>query len=149
MGLRADPTGMEVVELGPGDARELAALYGDHEWWDDRTPAEVRDVIEDTELALGVRDPGLVASARVLTDFTFYGTVYDVIVAEDRRGEGVGHTLMAAVVDHDAVADLEVLDLRCREGLVPFYEAVGFEVHDPFVEVEGREERFVKMNYTA
>jgi len=138
---------MEVVELGP-DAAAVASLYGDHEWWDDRTPEEVRDALAGTELALGVRDGAdLVAAARVLTDHTFYGTVYDVVVAADHRGEGVGRTLMEAVVDHDALADLAVLDLRCREGLVPFYEAVGFEVHDPTLTVDGREESFVKMTY--
>ena len=141
---------MEVVDLGPEDADELAALFGDHDWWTDRTPAEVHAALAGTDIALGIRDDGtLVAAARVLADGTFYGTVYDVIVAEDRRGEGVGRRLMEAVVDCDGLTELEVLDLRCREGLVPFYERVGFETHDPTVEVDGREEGFVKMNYVG
>lgn len=141
---------MEIAELDASDAADLAALYGDHEWWTDRTPEEVRTAIEHTDLPLGVRDDGdLVGAARVLTDYAFHGTVYDVIVAVDRRGEGIGRALMKAIVEHSAVAELDVLDLRCREGLVPFYERVGFEVHDPVVDVDGREESFVKMNYSG
>lgn len=141
---------MEVVELGPDDAADLAALYGDHEWWADREPPEVREALVGTELALGIRADGrLLAATRVLTDYAFYGTVYDVVVAGDRRREGIGRRLMDAVVDHDDLAGLEVLDLRCREGLVPFYRTVGFDVHDPTLEVDGREESFVKMTYTS
>lgn len=139
---------MEVVELGPSDAADLVTLYGDHEWWADREPAGVREALAGTDLALGIRADGrLLAATRVLTDHVFYGTVYDVVVAGDRRREGIGRRLMDAVVDHDDLGGLEVLDLRCREGLVPFYREAGFEVHDPTVEVEGREEAFVKMTY--
>lgn len=127
---------MEVVELRPADAAALTALYGDHEWWADRTEDAVRQALRGTDLALGVRDSGrLVAGARVVTDGAFYGTVYDVVVATDRRREGIGRRLLDRLVDLDSVAGVEVLDLRCREGLVPFYRAVGFEVHDPAIEV--------------
>lgn len=141
---------MEVVELSPADAAALTALYGDHDWWADRTEDDVRRALQGTDLSLGLRDSGrLVAGARVVTDGVFYGTVYDVVVAADRRREGIGRRLMAAVVDHDHLAGLQVLDLRCREGLVPFYQEVGFEVHDPTLAVDGGEEEFVKMNHTA
>lgn len=149
-GHAVQPIGMDVrtCELTTDDASALAVLYDEFEWWAGRGESAVREALAGTDVALGVRaDDDLVAAARVLTDFTFYGTVYDVIVAADRRGEGFGHALMEAVVGHDELAALDVLDLRCREGLVPFYERVGFEVHDPTLEVGGREESFVKMNY--
>lgn len=139
---------MEVVELGPDDARELRTLLDDHEWWAGREVSDVRAAIRGTDVTLGVRAEGdLVAAARIVTDGVFYGTVYDVVVAAERRGEGFGRTIMEAVVDHEVAADLEVLGLRCRDGLVPFYERFGFAIHDPTIEVDGREESFVKMNY--
>lgn len=55
----------------------------------------------NTPLSLGVRDDGdLVAAACVLTDYTYYPRMYDVIVREDRRGEGLGGELLFAVVEH-------------------------------------------------
>lgn len=129
------------------DAPDLGALYGEHEWWADRDVPAVREALEGTGLALGVRDDGLVAATRVLTDGVFYATVYDVIVAEERRGEGFGRALMEAVVCHETVTSVDTVDLRCREGLVSFYEQFGFEVHDPTLEVDGQGEGFVKMNH--
>jgi predicted GNAT family N-acyltransferase len=141
---------MEVVELEPGDAGELRALWDDFEPWAGRDVGDVRAGIRGSNVVLGVRSAGdLVAAARLVTDGTFYGTVYDVIVAADRRGEGFGRAVVAAIVDHEVATDLEVLDLRCREGLVSFYERFGFAVHDPTIEVDGREESFVKMNYES
>lgn len=139
---------MGPVELTPADAAAVTDLYRDHQWWADRSGGAVRNALAATDLAVGVEDDGrLVAAARVLTDWTFYATVYDVIVAADRRGEGFGARLMEAVVDHERLADVATVDLRCREGLVPFYEQFGFAVHDPTVDADGREESFVKMNY--
>lgn len=138
-----------VRELGPEDASALTALYGDYDWWDDRAVEGVRAALAETEIALGVAADGdLVAAARVLTDYRYYATVFDVIVAADRREEGHGETLMAAVVDHPDLQGLPGLSLLCREGLVPFYESVGFAVYDRELDVpEGGTERLVRMTY--
>lgn len=56
----------------------------------------------------------------------------NVIVAEPLRGNGLGRDLLEAIVSHPAVADVDVLLLDCREGLVPFYERCGFERHEGF-----------------
>ncbi len=71
-----------------------------------------------------------------------------MIVAADRRGEGVGETLMSAVVDHPALENVS-LSLRCRRGLIPYYESVGFDLFDPAIEIpeEGTEE-LVLMRYS-
>ena len=69
-----------VRDLTPADAEALTALYGDYEWWDDRTVEDVRRALAETAVAVGVEaDDGLVAAARVLTDRTYYAKVYDVL----------------------------------------------------------------------
>lgn len=138
---------VEVRELEPADAPALTALYEAYGWWDDRTVADVRTALESTEIALGIADDGdLVASARVLTDYTYYANVFDVVVATDRRGEGLGETLLTGLRDHPDLQSLPGLSLLCRRGLVPFYESVGFEVFDPETEIpEGDTEEMVRM----
>ncbi|NEU55508.1 GNAT family N-acetyltransferase [Halorussus sp. MSC15.2] len=139
----------EVRELAPEDAPELTVLYGEYEWWEDREVGDVRDALAETEVALGVFDDGhLAAAGRVLTDYTYYATVFDVVVAADRRGEGLGETLMDALVDYPDLQSVPGLSLLCRDGLVPFYESVGFEVYDREMEVpEGGTEELVRMTY--
>jgi predicted GNAT family N-acyltransferase len=139
----------DVRDLTPEDAPELTALSEEYAWWEDREVEGVRDALAETEVAVGVEDGGnLVAAARVLTDYTYYATVFDVIVAADRRGEGLGETLMDAVVGHPDLQDVPGLSLLCRTGLVPFYESVGFELFDPEYEMpEGGTEELVRMTY--
>lgn len=139
----------DVRTLTPADAEALTALYEEYEWWDDREVQNVRTAIEETPVAIGLDvDGDLVASARVLTDHVYYATVYDVIVAADHRGDGLGERLLDVVVSHPDLQAVPGLSLLCRKGLVPYYESVGFELSDPEVEVpEGGTEQLVRMVY--
>jgi GNAT superfamily N-acetyltransferase len=139
----ADPT---VVELDPGDPEavtHLHDLYGEYEWWEDRSRADVARALGNS-VGVGLRDDELVAAARLVTDRVYYARMYDVVVAADRRDEGLGRQLVWAAVQHPAVADLNV-SLTCREGLLRFYERCGFETYDLTTDVAGAEEGFVQM----
>ena len=136
-----------VRDLTPRDAEALTDLYGEYEWWADRTVEDVRRALAETDVALAIEADGeLVAAARVLTDRTYYAKVYDVIVAADSRREGYGERLMEAVREHPDLRAVNGLALGCRAGLVRFYESVGFERFDPEMEVpEGGTEKLVRM----
>ena len=125
---------MVSVEYG-ATAEELCSLYREYDWWSDRDADDVRRALQNTDETVLLRaDSGeAVAAARILTDYTFYAMVYDVIVAADRRGDGLGQELMAAVRNHPRLQDVNPA-LLAREGLVPFYEDCGFEVMDDEVE---------------
>jgi len=138
-------------DLTSDDAPELTALYEEYEWWDEREVDDVREALAGTEVAVGVEtsEGDLVAAARVLTDYIYYATVFDVIVAADRRGEGLGETLLESLVDHPDLQTVPGFSLLCRDGLVPFYESIGFELYDREFEVpEGGTEELVRMTYS-
>lgn len=136
-------------DITPDDAPALTALYNDYTWWADRDVDSVRNALSETAVAVGVEDgENLVAAARILTDYTYYATVFDVIVAADRRDEGFGEFLMNEIVEHPALQSVDGLSLLCRRGLVPFYESVGFERFDPEIEIpEGGTEEMIRMTY--
>ena len=128
--------------LGPDDVPELRALYETYDWWADREEDEIRRALAGTDEAVGLRDEDageLVASARVLTDYAYYAMVFDVIVRADRRGEGLGRELMAAIAAHPALSDA-TLTLLAREGLVDFYESCGFAETEPIAHPDGEPE---------
>lgn len=137
---------MDVVELDPADAEALCDLYDDYEWWADRDPEAVRRAIANSITLAAREENRLVASARIVTDRTYYAKIYDVIVAADERGDGIGQAFMSAVVDHEAIEDLEPA-LLCREGLIPFYKECGFERIQQTTDIAGEEEEFVRMRY--
>ncbi|WP_049926857.1 GNAT family N-acetyltransferase [Halopiger goleimassiliensis] len=143
----------EVVhELDDEAVDDLHACYLTYEWWDDRDREDVRRAVDHTDVVVGLRDESsgeLVAAGRVLTDFVYYGKIYDVIVTEELRGRGLGSELLEAIVSHPDLADVDVLTLDCREGLVEFYEDCGFERHDQFVPRADGEEGLVVMRYAA
>jgi predicted GNAT family N-acyltransferase len=134
--------------LGPDDAPALVALYRTYEWWADREEPAVRRALTATDEAVGLRDEDghLVAAARVLTDYTYYAMVFDVIVHADRRGEGLGEQLLAVVVTHPPLADVSPT-LLAREGLVPFYEACGFEQQGGIDHPDGEPEQLRFLAY--
>ena len=126
---------MATVEYG-ATAEELCSLYREYDWWSDRDEADVRRALQHTDETVLLCEDGSgepLAAARVLTDYTFYAMVYDVIVTEARRGDGLGAELMATVRNHPRLQDVNPA-LLAREGLVPFYEDCGFEVMDDAVE---------------
>ncbi|MHB9287733.1 GNAT family N-acetyltransferase [Halobacteriales archaeon Cl-PHB] len=87
---------------------------------------------------MGIEDDGdLVAAALGPDRLHLHVTVFDVVVAADRRDEGMGYDLMAAVQDHPDITGLPGRSLLCRRGLVLFYESVGFELDDE-IEVSER-----------
>jgi N-acetylglutamate synthase-like GNAT family acetyltransferase len=67
----------------------------------------------------------LVGVARVVTDRSTYGYLTDVVIAADRRGEGLGRWLIECVLEHRDLQSLRRLALLTSEA--PWlYEKLGF-----------------------
>lgn len=112
---------------------DLMELYRDEWWTNERTADEVRTLLGCSDLVIGFcdeEDDRLVAFARVLTDQVFRAFVFDVIVAVDRRGSGLGHRLMTELLAHPLLRNVELVELYCRPELVPFYRNLGFTTPD-------------------
>ena len=119
-----------VIEPIGGDrVHQLMDLYK-HEWWTStRTVDQTRAILNGSDVAIGICDEAddrLVAFARVLTDQTARAFIFDVIVAADRRGCGLGRRVVEEVLSHPAVKNVELVELYCRPELVRFYERMGF-----------------------
>ena len=117
-----------IYTLNPKHIKDLHQLY-QREWWTkDRTLQETTDVVEGSQINLGILNAqgSLVAYARVLTDFTFKALVFDVIVADDHRGDGLGEKLMQAIKGHEKLARVKSFELYCLPEMFAFYERHGF-----------------------
>lgn len=117
-----------IYTLNPKHINELYELY-QREWWTkDRTLQETTDVVKGSQINLGILNAqgSLVAYARVLTDFTFKALVFDVIVADDHRGDGLGEKLMQAIKGHEKLARVKSFELYCLPEMFAFYERHGF-----------------------
>ena len=115
--------------LEPSHIEELVALY-QNEWWSKgRTREDVRKMLAHSDIVFRLVEAEtdrLVGFARAITDRVYRGTVYDVIVADDRRGSDLGKLLMDAVTAHPDLAKIESLELHCLPELEAFYAKWGF-----------------------
>jgi predicted GNAT family N-acyltransferase len=53
-----------------------------------------------------------------------------MIVDSQYRNEGLGHFIMDTVLDHPILKKVDHIELYCFEGLVSFYEPMGFNIRD-------------------
>ena len=105
------------------------ALYRSAWWSAERTPEDVRRLLQGPSLffAVAERESGkLVALARALTDDVYKVLVFDVIVHPDHQGEGLGRRVMDDLLAHPALARVRHIELYCLPELEPFYDRWGF-----------------------
>ncbi|MEO0459018.1 MAG: GNAT family N-acetyltransferase, partial [Cyanobacteria bacterium P01_A01_bin.114] len=101
-----------IYELTNAQVTDLMALYHSTWWASDRTLADIRTMLANTDLvvALAEHPSGqLVGFSRILTDGIYRGVIYDVIIAEDYRGQGLGKTLMEAMLSYPPVQSISHL----------------------------------------
>lgn len=108
------------------DAEELAMLYATVDWVDTRSINDIEAMLRQTPVQVTARrGQQLVGFARALSDGRFRAMVEDVIVAPGCLRRGIGRGLVVALID--ALSGIDEIQLSCRDELVPFYIALGFE----------------------
>ena len=131
-----------VDSLTETQVEQLCELVNKQWWAGNRRLKDVQTMLENTSLVVAVVEHAtqrLVGFSRVLTDFIFRATIYDVMVVEDQIGNGLGKRLLNVIGDHPRLQRVEMINLCCEERLFPFYEKWGFEV------CNGRAEWMVKV----
>lgn len=118
-----------IDRLTDKQVQELHALYQQEWWTNQRRLEDVRCMLAGTGVIIALEDSEtgeLLAFARVLTDNVYRAHLFDVIVRDSHRGQGLGKAIVEAVVNHPVVGKVEKIILSCRTELVPFYERWGF-----------------------
>ncbi|MDR1916711.1 MAG: GNAT family N-acetyltransferase [Synergistaceae bacterium] len=108
-------------------SQELQDLYRFTHWGRSRSLEQIERMLDGTNLCFSVRYKGkLVAFCRMLTDFVFRGSIWDILVHPDHQGKGIGSRLMNYALTHPAVKDIPIITSYSSD-LVPFLRRNGFE----------------------
>lgn len=105
--------------------RQLRGSY----WGAHLKPSQIEAAIQKSLCFGAYVDGKQVGLVRVVGDGSIFSSVTDVIVQEDMRNQGIGHSLMAAVVAHPEVNHTYCI-LRAREPAWLFYFRHDFHVFD-------------------
>ena len=113
--------------VAPGEYRALLGAVG---WQPPREPdAIVRRALEATwNVTARATDGTLVGLARVLDDGLLYASVWDVIVVPEYQRQGIGHALVAHVLDR--TAGRRLVSLIATAAGEALYRAEGFSERD-------------------
>jgi len=107
------------------DPAKLVRLYQQAPWAKGRTREDAREMLRHTDVAVTAWDNDrLIGFGRVLTDYVYRATIWDVIVDKAYQGQGVGTDIVQRILTHPRLKKVELFWLCTR--MPGFYETLGF-----------------------
>ncbi len=109
--------------------KDLLSLYHDVWWSCERTAEDVEIILSNSSFYVGIvaeNNNQLIAFSRVLTDYFQFSYIYDVIVHENYRGQGLGKQLIEIIINHPTMTNIKNIELVCRKEMMSFYNQFGF-----------------------
>jgi ribosomal protein S18 acetylase RimI-like enzyme len=112
------------------DPAQLVRLYAQAPWAAGRTADDARDMLVHSDLVLSAWDGSkLVGLGRVLTDYVYRASIWDVIVDKDYQGQDIGTQIMQRILQHPDLKRVELFWL-CTRDKQAFYEKLGFSAKE-------------------
>jgi GNAT superfamily N-acetyltransferase len=107
------------------DPAQLLRLFHQAPWAKHRKIEDARDMLHHTDVAICAWDRDLlVGFGRVLTDFVYRATIWDVIVDQAYQKQGIGAEIVRRILHHPRLEKVELFWLCTRRP--GFYEKLGF-----------------------
>lgn len=113
----------------PPDASQLLELFHQAPWAKNRSLDDAKEMLRHTDLTISAWEGDrLVGFGRVLTDFIYRATIWDVIVDRAFQGHGVGTEIVQCILNHPRLTRVELFWLCTRRP--GFYEKLGFSAKE-------------------
>jgi ribosomal protein S18 acetylase RimI-like enzyme len=107
------------------DPAKLVRLYQQAPWAQGRTLQDARELLRHTDIAVTVWNGALlIGFGRVLTDYVYRATIWDVIVDKAYQGQGIGTDIVQRILNHPRLKKVELFWLCTSRPA--FYEKLGF-----------------------
>jgi predicted GNAT family N-acyltransferase len=108
--------------------KQVHQLYKEVWWGKERTIEDTINCVKGSQLCIGIldNDDKLIGFTRIITDFIYKAIIFDVIVSDEHRGNGLGQKLMGLVKSHEKLKKVKHFELYCLPDMESFYESFGF-----------------------
>ena len=108
------------------DPQQLLALFEQADWAQGRSVNDTQRMLTETDLLISAWDGiQLVGFGRVLTDYVYRASIWDVIVDVNYQDRDIGKGLVKGILTHVSLAQVELFWL-CTRRYQGFYASLGF-----------------------
>ena len=112
------------------DPDQLVMLYRQAPWAVGRSAQDSHAMLLATDLTITAWDGyRLVGFGRVLTDYVYRASIWDVIVDEQYQGQDIGSEIVQRILHHPSLKRVELFWL-CTRDKQAFYEKLGFSAKE-------------------
>ena len=112
------------------DHAALVPLFEQAPWACGRTVAGTMDMVQQTDLFLTAWDDHrLIGCGRVLTDYVYRASIWDVVVDPMYQGQDIGSAIIHRLLTHPTLQRVELFWL-CTRDKQAFYESLGFSARE-------------------
>src|SRR6266480_3965333 len=112
------------------DPAKLVRLYQQAPWAKGRTLGDAREMLRHTDVTVTAWDGDLlIGFGRVLTDYVYRATIWDVIVDKAYQGQGIGADIVQRILNHPRLKNVELFWLCTR--IPDFYDNFGLIIRRP------------------
>ncbi len=125
--------GLRLLGLGPRllpirGVLQLKQLLDKHAFWaTGRSTKQLRHVLARSTVVISLwKDKRMVGFGRATSDGIYRGVLWDIVVADDLQGLGLGRQVVDALIASSALKDVEKIYLMTTNSS-EFYEQLGFE----------------------
>ena len=115
-------------QVTPVLIKSLVELFSHEYWTDKRTIDDVKHLLEHSYsfvMIVDEEEQEVLGFGRTLSDGYHAMMIYDVIVKNEYRKQGIGQKIVQTILD-DA-KKIEIIDLLCKDYNLQFYEKIGFQ----------------------
>ena len=115
------------LRRAPGQLEQLQALLNDHSFWaSGRSQRELSRMLAGSQAVIRAwQDSRLVGFGRATSDGVFRAVLWDVVVAGEHQGRGLGRRIVEALLQDPALQGVERTYLMTTNSS-GFYEQLGF-----------------------
>lgn len=110
----------------PVNPEDLQSLFQQTDWAQRRTPLDIQQMLDRSQLTLGVWDDDrLIGFARVVTDDLYRAWIEDIVVDRAYRKQGIASFILEKLLKR--LQHIELVMLDCIPEWQAFYAKFGFQ----------------------
>lgn len=107
-------------------SEQLLALFEQADWAQGRSVESTQHMLAQTDVVISAWDDStLVGMGRVLTDYVFRASIWDVIVHQAYQDQDIGKGIIHRILHHPSLRHVELFWL-CTRRYQGFYASLGF-----------------------